>query len=185
MSPCTCLLASGTCLSVMSPLLVNAAPSPKPSNSTHSKWQEAPELRNPLRSFEVWKKFFWAWNKGHAWLKPKLGLSLLKMFTIISNYFACINERITVCILVLFQNGPAARRAFSNFCSSVSKSGRTSTLDSLLPEFWCLLRRGLIPFWCIGDTSFLHRCKSCSVINGSFRTRLAALLTYIDLDNFS
>ena len=98
-------------------------------------------------------------------------------------HYSCINFRrgITVsekkfCIR-LDQNGPAANRAFSNFCSSVSKSGSTSTLDSLLPEFWCLRRRGLAPFCCIGDTSFLHLCKSCSVISGSFKTLLAALLT--------
>ena len=59
--------------------------------------------------------------------------------------------------------------------SSSSSEVRTSTLDSLLPEFWCrlLCRIGLIPFWLLLGRFF----KSFSVISGKFKTFRAALLT--------
>ena len=124
-----------------------------PSPTFHICWQTLDKLHTflvvraasigPLRLLHYMHKLLGCQKSIIRSNYPKLvfgHLHILK-WVLYFGHYSCINFRrgITVsekifCIR-LDQNGPAANRAFSNFCSSVSKSGSTSTLDSLLPEF--------------------------------------------------
>ena len=153
-------------------------------------WRMMPRIFGSFNPSHSYKNFFNVkvstcniWNPTRGWRNTNISLGVhygankcncktdWQIFFIkskISEYNLYLKQ--------IYQKCPDVIRLFSNFVSS-SSSVITSTLDSLFPELWWRRRLGLMFWLAVWFKCEFLLVRSCSVIKGKLRTRLAALDT--------